>query len=110
MAASVEPTHLARLDPSSAQMQAFMNGTRAYLPSSPSRIPRRSDRGFTALVSSHAWDEDDDDEQDWRELYGSHLQLEVEPAAHDPRDEGTADAWVKRNPSLIRLTGKHPLN
>ena len=114
MAASVEPTHLGRLEPSSAQMQAFMNGTRAYPPSSPSRIPRRSDRGFTALVSSplHPWDEDDDDdEQDWRELYGSHLQLQVvEPAANDRRDEGTADAWVKRNPSLIRLTGKHPLN
>ncbi|RLM60584.1 hypothetical protein C2845_PM14G16610 [Panicum miliaceum] len=111
MAASVEPTHLARLEPSSAQMQAFMNGTRAY-PSSPRRTPRLSDRGITALVSSPSqpWDEDDDDEQDWRELYSSHLQLEVEPAAHDRRDVGTADAWVERNPSLIRLTGKHPLN
>ncbi|KAG2579300.1 hypothetical protein PVAP13_6NG244624 [Panicum virgatum] len=111
MAASVEPKHLARLEPSSAQMQAFMNGTRAYPPPSP----RRSDRGFTALVSSpsHPWDEDDDDDEqeNWRKLYGSHLQLKVvEPAAHDRRDEGTADAWVKRNPSLIRLTGKHPLN
>ncbi|PAN35776.1 hypothetical protein PAHAL_6G233300 [Panicum hallii] len=107
MAASVEPTHLARLEPSSAQMHAFMNGTRAYPPS-----PRLSDRGITALVSSPSqpWDEDDDDEQDWRELYSSHLQLEVEPAAHDRRDVGTADTWVERNPSLIRLTGKHPLN
>jgi len=29
---------------------------------------------------------------------------------HDPRDEGTADAWVERSPSLIRHTGKHPFN
>lgn len=28
----------------------------------------------------------------------------------DPRDEFTSDAWIRRNPSLIRLTGKHPFN
>ncbi|KAL6899679.1 hypothetical protein ACP4OV_006337 [Aristida adscensionis] len=55
----------------------------------------------------------DDDAQDWRELHGSrHLQgLEVAPpSVHDLRDDGTADAWVARNPSLIRHTGRHPLN
>ncbi|XP_042499026.1 nitrate reductase [NADH]-like [Macadamia integrifolia] len=35
---------------------------------------------------------------------------EVEPSILDSRDEGTADSWVERNPSLIRLTGKHPFN
>ncbi|CAO2202192.1 unnamed protein product [Urochloa humidicola] len=111
MAASVEPTQLSRLEPSSAHKQAFTNRTMAY-PPSPTHIPPRSDRG--GFLSSHAWHDDDDDngeQQDWRELYGSQLHLEVDlPPAHDPRDEGTADAWVHRHPSLIRHTGKHPLN
>jgi hypothetical protein len=29
---------------------------------------------------------------------------------HDPRNAGTADTWIKRNPTLVRLTGKHPFN
>ncbi|ORY07232.1 NAD(P)H-nitrate reductase [Basidiobolus meristosporus CBS 931.73] len=28
----------------------------------------------------------------------------------DERDEKTPDNWIKRNPELIRLTGKHPFN
>lgn len=28
----------------------------------------------------------------------------------DTKDVGTPDAHVSRDPSLIRLTGKHPLN
>ncbi|CAL5012938.1 unnamed protein product [Urochloa decumbens] len=119
MAASVEPTtqQLSRLELSSAHMQTFTNRTMAYPPPSPTQTPRRSDRGgFPPLISSHSWHDDDNDDdgehqQDWRELYGSHLHLDIDkPPEHDPRDEGTADAWVKRDPSLIRHTGKHPLN
>ncbi|KAK8492297.1 hypothetical protein V6N11_066663 [Hibiscus sabdariffa] len=35
---------------------------------------------------------------------------EVEPSILDVRDEATADNWIERNPSLVRLTGKHPFN
>ncbi|KAJ4834618.1 hypothetical protein Tsubulata_014935 [Turnera subulata] len=35
---------------------------------------------------------------------------ELEPSILDPRDEGTADNWIERNPCMIRLTGKHPFN
>ncbi|XP_022993179.1 nitrate reductase [NADH]-like [Cucurbita maxima] len=35
---------------------------------------------------------------------------EIEPSVLDPRDEGTADNGIMRNPSMIRLTGKHPFN
>mmetsp|Transcript_4590 Transcript_4590/g.5687 ORF Transcript_4590/g.5687 Transcript_4590/m.5687 type:complete len:616 (+) Transcript_4590:92-1939(+) len=28
----------------------------------------------------------------------------------DGRDTGTPDTWIKRDPSLIRLTGRHPFN
>ncbi|KAF8751989.1 hypothetical protein HU200_011984 [Digitaria exilis] len=34
----------------------------------------------------------------------------VDPPVHDPRDAGTADAWVERSPSLTRLTGKHTIH
>ncbi|XP_062110766.1 nitrate reductase [NADH]-like [Humulus lupulus] len=35
---------------------------------------------------------------------------DLEPSINDPRDEGTADSWIIRNPSMVRLTGKHPFN
>uniref|UniRef100_N1QTS7 Nitrate reductase (NAD(P)H) n=1 Tax=Aegilops tauschii TaxID=37682 RepID=N1QTS7_AEGTA len=57
-------------------------------------------------------DSDADDEDgippDWRSLYSP--RLDVEPSVKDPRDEATSDAWVKRHPALVRLTGKHPFN
>ncbi|CAL4967210.1 unnamed protein product [Urochloa decumbens] len=57
-------------------------------------------------------DSDSDDEDnippDWRSLYRP--RLDVEPPVHDPRDEATSDAWVRRHPALVRLTGKHPFN
>lgn len=28
----------------------------------------------------------------------------------DARDVGTPDAWIPRNPELVRLTGRHPFN
>ncbi|KAG2584430.1 hypothetical protein PVAP13_6KG411500 [Panicum virgatum] len=124
MAASVEPRQqFGRLEP--VRGGGATNGAKAYHPPPASQhIPRRADSpvrgcGFPPLVSpprgrgddaAASEDDEDDEPADWRELYGSQLQLEVEPAVHDPRDEGTADSWVERNPSLIRLTGKHPLN
>jgi nitrate reductase (NAD(P)H) len=57
-------------------------------------------------------DSDSEDEDsippDWRALYRA--RLEVDPPVQDPRDEATADAWVRRHPALVRLTGKHPFN
>jgi nitrate reductase (NAD(P)H) len=107
MAASVEPRQLGRLEPGSGQVRITSNGGAKAYP----HVPRRSESpvrgcgcGIPLLVSP------DDEQEDWRDLYGSHLQLEVEPAVHDSRDEGTADAWIARNPALIRLTGKHPFN
>ena len=32
------------------------------------------------------------------------------PAEVDARDIDTPDAWIKRHPALIRLTGRHPFN
>ncbi|EEC83712.1 hypothetical protein OsI_29540 [Oryza sativa Indica Group] len=122
MAASVQPRQFGHLEPGSAPVcgAASSNGAKAYPPANG--IPRRADSpvrgcGFPPLVSppsrkppSDGSDDEEEEQEDWRELYGSHLQLEVEPSVRDARDEGTADAWIERNPLLIRLTGKHPLN
>nr|CAD1827064.1 unnamed protein product [Ananas comosus var. bracteatus] len=72
----------------------------------PSSKPRPSES------ESDSDSDSDSDEPEWKALLRAQAQhlLEVEPAVHDPRDEGTADAWVPRNPTLIRLTGKHPFN
>lgn len=32
------------------------------------------------------------------------------PTTIDPRDENTPDAFVLRDSSMVRLTGKHPFN
>ncbi|KAL5704237.1 hypothetical protein ACHQM5_022690 [Ranunculus cassubicifolius] len=50
-------------------------------------------------------EEDRDKGVDYRKL-----NSELEPSILDPKDEGTADNWIQRNPSMIRLTGKHPFN
>ncbi|KAL9234656.1 hypothetical protein vseg_009504 [Gypsophila vaccaria] len=62
--------------------------------------------------SENSDSEEDDDENEingWNELIKKGTS-ELEPSILDSRDEGTADHWVERNPSLIRLTGKHPFN
>ncbi|XP_010670929.2 nitrate reductase [NADH] [Beta vulgaris subsp. vulgaris] len=66
-------------------------------------------------VSSNIYYSDSDDEEDeeeineWNELIKKG-NSELEPSSVDARDEGTADNWIERNSSMIRLTGKHPFN
>nr|CAB3447993.1 unnamed protein product [Digitaria exilis] len=81
----------------------------------PSNAPPKSFDMFTPSGSDRrrtGSDSDSDDEDnippDWKSLY--HPRLETEPPVQDPRDEATSDAWVRRHPALVRLTGKHPFN
>lgn len=62
------------------------------------------------LDYSSSEDEDDDDEKNEYLQMIKKGKTELEPSIHDTRDEGTADNWIERNFSLIRLTGKHPFN
>ncbi|KAK8692250.1 hypothetical protein V6N13_075721 [Hibiscus sabdariffa] len=59
-------------------------------------------------------DSSSDDEETERINYYRHMIIkssnELEPSILDPRDEATADHWIHRNPSMVRLTGKHPFN
>ncbi|KAG7024645.1 hypothetical protein SDJN02_13463, partial [Cucurbita argyrosperma subsp. argyrosperma] len=59
-------------------------------------------------VLSH-FSSDDDNDSDFNDLIRKGLS-ELEPSIHDPRDSGTADGWIERNASMVRLTGKHPFN
>ncbi|XP_066327777.1 nitrate reductase [NADH] 3-like [Miscanthus floridulus] len=111
MSTCVEPpTHLASLEQGTAQRLPYpaLPGVRGsgFVVAAPVSSTQKAD--------DDASDDDDDEHQDDRhETYGSHYlrHLGVEASSvHDPRDEGTADAWVERSPSLIRLTGKHPFN
>lgn len=57
---------------------------------------------------------DDDDEDEYENDKWKYLvhkgNSELESSIFDPRDDGTADGWIERNASLVRLTGKHPFN
>ncbi|GAB2245286.1 hypothetical protein Droror1_Dr00000779 [Drosera rotundifolia] len=84
----------------------------SFLPQPPAPPPP------TPAILSHDESSDTDDDEDDIESSKSFLDEAIrktnkqveEPSILDPRDQGTADSWVERNPSLIRLTGKHPFN
>lgn len=54
--------------------------------------------------------DDDDEEEEEEDKVVWDFPKDDEGGHTDPRDIGTADEWIKRNPQLIRLTGKHPFN
>ncbi|KAH1108347.1 hypothetical protein J1N35_012115 [Gossypium stocksii] len=61
----------------------------------------------------HDYESSSEDEDNKIENYKAMIiksNSEVEPSILDPRDKATADNWIERNPSLVRLTGKHPFN
>ncbi|XP_042507697.1 nitrate reductase [NADH]-like [Macadamia integrifolia] len=82
-------------------------------PRSPLRscnFPPNTEPGFPKKeVQMEDSSSEDESESDWSD-HLSKVNNEVEPSILDSRDQGTADSWVDRNPSLIRLTGKHPFN
>ncbi|PIA38264.1 hypothetical protein AQUCO_02800143v1 [Aquilegia coerulea] len=52
--------------------------------------------------------EEEEEERKWSAFRDQ--TKEVEESILDPKDGSTADNWIVRNPSMIRLTGKHPFN
>lgn len=63
--------------------------------------------GHYVLKEDEGEEDSDDDETFVWEFREDYLKTDLKV---DPRDEGTDDNWVKRNPELVRLTGSHPLN
>ncbi|XP_011012132.1 PREDICTED: nitrate reductase [NADH]-like [Populus euphratica] len=81
---------------------------------SPVRTFNFSNQAFTRsdqkpVPTLEEEDRSSDDEADYKDLIRK-TNSELEPSVIDPRDEGTADNWIERNPSMVRLTGKHPFN
>ncbi|TMW86508.1 hypothetical protein EJD97_021288 [Solanum chilense] len=82
-----------------------------FPPSSKHELPfQKQQNPQIYLDYSSSEDEDDDDEKNEYVQMIKKGKTELEPSIHDTRDEGTADNWIERNFSLIRLTGKHPFN
>lgn len=54
-------------------------------------------------------DDSDEEEEDWS-YPEDRLRHADRSYGIDERDLGTADAWVRRHPDLVRLTGRHPFN
>lgn len=118
MAASVENRQF-RLEPGlqAGVVRTFKSGPnhRSDSPVRGCNFPSSNPSEFTrlkkpVLVEDSSSDDDDDDiGTNYREIIKK-ANAELEPSVLDSRDEGTADNWIERNPSMVRLTGKHPFN
>ncbi|KAM7507671.1 hypothetical protein LguiA_018124 [Lonicera macranthoides] len=107
MAASVENRQFSRLD-------SFMSGAnhRSGSPVRSCNFPTNTEpkRKIKPLgVEDTSSSDDDDDENNYRDTIEK-AKAELEPSVLDSRDQLTADNWIERNPSMVRLTGKHPFN
>lgn len=116
MAASVDNRQYVRLEPG-------LNGiVRSYKPPTPSRFDSSTTatKNQTVFLKPAVVHDDDVSSDDENETHNSNAAYykemvlisnsELEPSILDPRDESTADNWIERNSSMVRLTGKHPFN
>ena len=71
---------------------ALLNGKLAQI-----RSPKQEEH------EDEQWEDDKEEEQEW-------TFPEEEITDVDSKDVGTPDAWLKRHPELVRLTGRHPFN
>ncbi|XP_028757496.1 inducible nitrate reductase [NADH] 2 [Neltuma alba] len=72
-------------------------------------FPPKPVRSEPLLMDLDSSSEDENDADELKDLIRK-ANTEVEAPIFDPRDDGTADCWIERNASLVRLTGKHPFN
>lgn len=120
MAASVENRQFPHLEPGlSGVGRPFKSGPPSHnRPGSPVRgcnfpTPNNKPVNGNARGEYASSSDDEEDEEEERKAYALLIKkgnAELEPSVLDSRDEYTADNWVDRNPSMVRLTGKHPFN
>nr|TKS00592.1 hypothetical protein D5086_0000180310 [Populus alba] len=114
MAASVDNRQF-HLEPTLNGVVRSFKSVSTHQPNSPVRTFNFSNQDFTRSdqkpvpTLEEVEDRSSDDEADYKDLIRK-TNSELEPSVIDPRDEGTADNWIERNPSMVRLTGKHPFN
>ncbi|CAN1752265.1 Nitrate reductase [NADH] [Linum perenne] len=105
MAAFVDNRHQFHLQPPPS-----LNGARPFKPTpTAAPIPYRYSNSKPVVIPLDSSSDDEDDVTHYGDLIRKG-NSELEPSVLDPRDEATADNWIERNPSMIRLTGKHPFN
>lgn len=117
MAASVENRQFPRLD-----RQAINGVVRSFKPrpDSPVRGYNFQQNPDVTLLKKHvsfqeSSSDDEDEEADAEKMHEYRDMIrrgknELEQSVLDPRDDGTSDSWIKRNTTMVRLTGKHPFN
>lgn len=108
MAASVDNRQF--MDPSSVN-----SGPALLRPIKPGPILGRLEPPTRLVEDSFSEDDDDGDEDSSYSSYIEEIIFKsreggIEPSLLDSRDESTADNWIERHPSMVRLTGKHPFN
>ncbi|KAJ0085097.1 hypothetical protein Patl1_08432 [Pistacia atlantica] len=98
-------------------LESTLNGFVRPYKSGPNHRPDspvRSHNTFSTPKKQFFTEEDDSSSEDENETgYKDMIRKgnsELEPSILDSRDEGTADNWIERNSSMVRLTGKHPFN
>ncbi|OWM88463.1 hypothetical protein CDL15_Pgr003875 [Punica granatum] len=121
MAASVDKRQFSHLEPGmNGVVRSFKPGPNHASRTDSSPLRNRTTTGFTrkkvAFFNDNAEEEEEtssDDELSELETYRDLIKKgnsELEPSTLDARDEGTADHWIERHPTMVRLTGKHPFN
>ncbi|XP_051139382.1 nitrate reductase [NADH] 2-like [Andrographis paniculata] len=124
MAASVGNRQFRRLDHSGIPRPIKPGppaGGRSDAPARANSFPQSADAnktpidasiGANAVAGDYSSSDDDDDGGGITDYLSAarKASAELEPSVQDSRDEHTADNWVARNPSMVRLTGKHPFN
>ncbi|CAA0827861.1 Nitrate reductase [Striga hermonthica] len=106
MAASVENRQFPYLEPGIPR--PFKPSHR--FPSPPVSAAAATNNGGNTQFYYSSSSSDDEDNRDKVEEYlraAKKAGAELEPPV---RDDLTADGWIDRDPSMIRLTGKHPFN
>jgi nitrate reductase (NAD(P)H) len=110
MAASVENRRFTHPEPAANGLgRNFKPVPSSHRSDSPERcrqIPSSPKKRAETVEDSSS---EDENENDYRELI-QEGNGELEPSILDSRDEATADKWIERNATMVRLTGKHPFN
>ncbi|XP_027157576.1 nitrate reductase [NADH] 2-like [Coffea eugenioides] len=113
MAASVENRQFHHLEPALPRFRAGPNH-RSDSPVGTFNIHPNKPTVNTVTSNVHGnYPTSDDEEENDENGYEDAIKkgkAELENSVLDARDEGTADNWIERNPSMVRLTGKHPFN
>lgn len=113
MAASVHNRQFPRLEPAmNGVVRSCKSGPNNHRSDSPVRgcnFPDTTGRQKQVAMDDDSSSDDEENEVEYWEMIRKG-NSELEPSIFDSRDDGTSDSWIERNPSLIRLTGKHPLN